>query len=149
MVQRKQKERYDEAKRFGQYQPGDLVLVYKTYRKEGLSEKLLHRFSGPYIVVRRSSSLNYNVTRQGQDKPIEVRVSTLKPFVDLDYDEILSNEETDQPIDGDDPDTRHSESSPNQRDEQPLQQETHHAKNAPERKRKKKLNRLQPTTEAV
>ena len=89
---------------------------------------------------------------QARDKTIEVHVSTLKPFVDRDYDEILSDEETDQPIDGADPDTRHSENSPTQPYEQPLQQEMHQEKNAPERKRfenEKKSKRLQATTEAV
>ena len=103
----------------------DLVLVYKLYRKKGPSEKLLHRFSGPYIVVRQSSSLNYIVKRQGQDKTIEVHVSTLKPFVDRDYDEILSDEETDdQPIDEADPDTQQPESSPIQPEELLNQPET-------------------------
>ena len=121
--------------------------MYKPYSKKGLSEKLLHRFSGPYIVVRQSSSLNYIVKRQGQDKTIKVHVSTLKPFVDRDYDEILSDEETDQPIDGADPETRHPESFPTQPDEHPLQQET--PRTEPERKRKKKSKPSQPTTEAV
>ena len=42
MAQIRQKERYDEEKRFGKYQPGDLVLVFQPYRKKGFSEKRFH-----------------------------------------------------------------------------------------------------------
>ena len=33
-IQQQQKERYDETKRYCKYQPNDLVLVYKPYRKK-------------------------------------------------------------------------------------------------------------------
>ena len=65
-IQQKQKERYDKAHRYGKYEPNDLVLVYKSYRKIRLSEKLLHRFMGPFIVVRQTAPSNYLVKRQGE-----------------------------------------------------------------------------------
>ena len=62
-VQERQKQRYDASHRPAEeFQPGE-VLVYKPFRKVGRAEKLLHRLLGPYSVVRRTSSLNYEVKR--------------------------------------------------------------------------------------
>ena len=45
------------------YSDGDLVLVYKPVRKVGKSEKLLHRWLGPFKIVRRTSEVNYEVQK--------------------------------------------------------------------------------------
>ena len=52
-VHLRQKAYYDANRRETQYGEGDLVLIYKPFRKVGKSEKLLHRWLGPYLVVRR------------------------------------------------------------------------------------------------
>lgn len=46
-VQEKQKKWYDARHNNLTFQKGDLVLVYKPIRKNGRSEKLLHRWIGP------------------------------------------------------------------------------------------------------
>ena len=57
------------------------MLVYKPYRKKGLSVKLLHRSTGPFIVLRQTGLSNYLVKRQGEEETHEVHVSAFKPYV--------------------------------------------------------------------
>ncbi|UYV76014.1 hypothetical protein LAZ67_13002151 [Cordylochernes scorpioides] len=54
-AQGKDKSRYDKSHRPVQYRTEDLVWVYTPVRKQGLSEKLLKRYFGPYKVVRQLS----------------------------------------------------------------------------------------------
>ena len=44
-----------------EFKVGTSVLIYKPIRKIGKSEILLHRWLGPYEVIRRISDLNYEV----------------------------------------------------------------------------------------
>jgi hypothetical protein len=82
LVQSKQKTRYDRKRRSVNFAEGNLVLVYRPIRKKGRSTKFLHRYFGPYKIIRRVSDLNYIVEplcgrRKKQDC---VHVSHLKPF---------------------------------------------------------------------
>lgn len=82
LVQSKQKTRYDRKRRSINFAEGNLVLVYRPIRKKGRSTKFLHRYFGPYKIIRRVSDLNYIVEplcgrRKKQDC---VHVSHLKPF---------------------------------------------------------------------
>jgi hypothetical protein len=61
MAQLKQAERYDSIHRDFIFRKDDLVLVYKPIRKKGRSQKLLHRWLGSYIVLRKTTSVNYEV----------------------------------------------------------------------------------------
>ena len=74
--------RNDEQRREAQYAENDLVLVYKPLRNIGKSEKLLHRWLGPYEIIRRTSDLNYEVQKvKGRDDVTDiVHVTNLKPF---------------------------------------------------------------------
>ncbi|UYV72118.1 hypothetical protein LAZ67_9001871, partial [Cordylochernes scorpioides] len=54
-AQEKDKFRYDKSHRPVQYRTEDLVWVYTPVRKQGLSEKLLKIYFGPYKVVRQLS----------------------------------------------------------------------------------------------
>ncbi len=57
-VQAKQKEAYDKGHRDAPvFEVGEEVLIYKPVRKVKRSEKLLHKFLGPYVVVRRLTQL--------------------------------------------------------------------------------------------
>ena len=56
---KRQKRAYDEGRSDAAYTVGDLVLVYKPIRKVGRAEKLLHRWLGSFVVIRRMSGLNY------------------------------------------------------------------------------------------
>jgi hypothetical protein len=81
-IQERQKELYDAKHREAlEFIPGQEVLVYKPFRKVGRSEKLLHRWIGPYVVVRRASALNYEVKKpRGKQKEL-AHVVRIKRFV--------------------------------------------------------------------
>jgi hypothetical protein len=81
-IQYKQKTRYERRRRSVNFAVGDLVLIYRPIRKKGRSTKFLHRYFGPYKIVRRVSDLNYIVEplRGRRKKQDCVHVSHLKPF---------------------------------------------------------------------
>ncbi|KAK4037903.1 hypothetical protein OUZ56_029928 [Daphnia magna] len=53
------------------YLPNEEVLVYKPIRKVSKSEKLLHRWFGPYTVVRQTTQSNYEL-RLGKSPKTEI-----------------------------------------------------------------------------
>ncbi|KZR98113.1 Uncharacterized protein APZ42_006617 [Daphnia magna] len=55
-VKEKQKETYDARHRELSFQTGDLVLILKPFRKVGKAEKLLHRWLGPFRVLRKTKA---------------------------------------------------------------------------------------------
>ncbi len=62
VMQEKQKAYYDKNRREADpFLPGDHVLVYKPTRKVGLAAKLLHCYHGPYLVVKQTTPLNYEL----------------------------------------------------------------------------------------
>ena len=80
-VKQRDKKQYDEKHREQQFEAGDLVLVYKPFRKVGKAEKLLHRWLGPFRVVRRTTPVNYEVINlSGKGKTDIVHVVSMKPF---------------------------------------------------------------------
>ncbi|UYV71491.1 K02A2.6-like [Cordylochernes scorpioides] len=84
-AQEKDKSRYDKSHRPVQYRAEDPVWVYTPVRKQGLSEKLLKRYFGPYKFVRQLSEVTYEVEalerrpRQRNIKDI-VHVLRMKPY---------------------------------------------------------------------
>jgi hypothetical protein len=81
-VQEKQKERYDMGHQVAkEFQPGEEVLVYKPIRKIGRAEKLLHHWHGPYVVQRKTASLNYEVKQKDKRKTEIVHVGKMKTFL--------------------------------------------------------------------
>lgn len=61
-MQRKQEKKYDEGRiEVTTYSPGEEVFINKPIRKIGKSEKLLHRWLGPYVVVRQTNPNNYEL----------------------------------------------------------------------------------------
>ena len=60
-VHLRQKAQYDKGRRHQKFKVGTSVLIYKPVRKVGKSEKLLHRWLGPYEVIRRITDLNYEI----------------------------------------------------------------------------------------
>lgn len=58
------------------------MLVFRPIRKRGCSEKLLHRFHGPFRIVRRLNEINFLIesVRFGKKHLDTVHVSKLKPF---------------------------------------------------------------------
>ncbi|KAI9553642.1 hypothetical protein GHT06_021567 [Daphnia sinensis] len=82
--QRKQKKLYDEGRREAlTYQPGAKVLIYKPIRKVRKLKKLLHRWFGPYTVIRQTTPSNYELCLGRSTRTKIVHVERLKPFLDL------------------------------------------------------------------
>ncbi|KAK8771367.1 hypothetical protein V5799_025390 [Amblyomma americanum] len=85
--QRTDSRHYNLRRRYVEYQPGDRVWVWTPIRRRGLSEKLLRRYFGPYKVIRRIGSLDYEVVPDGishlqqrRARSEVVHVVRLKPF---------------------------------------------------------------------
>lgn len=78
--------RYNIRHREVYYRPGDRVWVWTPIRRPGLSEKLLHRYFGPYKIVQRLSDVTYEVIPDGtagqrrQPRTETVHVVRLKPY---------------------------------------------------------------------
>lgn len=80
-AQEKQKQIYDAQHHDVSFQKGDVVLIHKPIRKKGRSDKLLHRWIGPYVVIRRTTPVKYEVKlQQGRHKSDIVHVVAMKPF---------------------------------------------------------------------
>lgn len=86
-LQAKSKERYDRSRNEGPvYQRGDLVLVRRTVRKLGRTQKFLPRFIGPFQIVERLFPTTYLVedvpTRRKRRvwRRFRAHVAQLKPF---------------------------------------------------------------------
>ncbi|UYV81532.1 hypothetical protein LAZ67_20001463 [Cordylochernes scorpioides] len=83
--QERDKSRYDQSHRPVHYQTGDLVWVFTPVRRQGLAEKLLKRYFGPYRANRQLSEVTYEVEplekrpRQRKTKDI-VHVQRIKPY---------------------------------------------------------------------
>ncbi len=83
-AQERQKRYYDKNRREAEvYDEGQQVLVYRPTRKVGRAEKLLHRWHGPYVVIRQITSLNYEVQLPDVRKSEVLHVERMKKFVDL------------------------------------------------------------------
>jgi hypothetical protein len=94
-VQERQKQRYEAQHRPAkEFQQGEEVLVYKPFRKVGRAEKLLNRWLGPYTVVRRTSSLNYEVTRPRSKQTESVHVVKMKRFIRKDEQTMADTEKS-------------------------------------------------------
>lgn len=77
---------YNSRRREVKYNPGDHVWVWTPIRHPGVSEKLLHRYFGPYKVLRRLTDVNYEVVPDGtvqtrrHPRPDIVHVVRMKPY---------------------------------------------------------------------
>ncbi|UYV63208.1 K02A2.6-like, partial [Cordylochernes scorpioides] len=96
-AQSKDKERYDKKHQEVTYKEGDLVLVFTPVRTVGLSEKLLKRYFGPYRVIRKISSVNYQVervtnTRRRRKTQDIVHVVRMKPYHDPEVQEQIAQD---------------------------------------------------------
>ncbi|UYV81653.1 K02A2.6-like, partial [Cordylochernes scorpioides] len=94
-AQSKEKERYDKKHQEVTYKEGDLVWVFTPVRTVGLSEKLLKRYFGPYRVIRKISSVNYQVegvknTRRRRKTQDIVHVVRMKPYHDPEVQEQIA-----------------------------------------------------------
>ena len=79
-----------------EFQPGEEVLVYKPIRKVGRAEKLLHHWHGPYVVQRKTASLNYEVKQKDKRRTEIVHVGKMKPFLGSEGEEVSNEEEAEE-----------------------------------------------------
>ncbi|UYV77696.1 K02A2.6-like, partial [Cordylochernes scorpioides] len=94
-AQSKDKELYDKKHQEVTYKEGDLVWVFTPVRTVGLSEKFLKRYFGPYRVIRKMSSVNYQVegvtdTRRRRKTQDIVHVVRMKPYHDPEVQEQIA-----------------------------------------------------------
>lgn len=94
--QRKQKERYDRARREARkYNRGDLILVRITSEPStGVSRKLTAKFKGPFRVYKILNNDRYEVEdiREGCKRVrTVVAVNHIKPWITIQNEEIVSN----------------------------------------------------------
>jgi hypothetical protein len=68
-------EKYKHLPKLPRYKIGDLILVYDPTTPPGTNAKLMRRWTGPYVVIRRISAVNYEVKAIN---PISNRVKSIK-----------------------------------------------------------------------
>lgn len=77
--QEKNKRSYDARRRSVVYHQGDLVYLWTPSRAKGKTTKLLHKYHGPFRLVRRVAENNWEVVDQTGKKRDVVNVARLKP----------------------------------------------------------------------
>ena len=94
ICQQDQKDYYDQRKRPAElFAVDDYVLVYKPIRKIGKSEKLLHRWHGPYRIIAQTDALNYEVKRPRAKKSEIIHVKDIKRYrLPLDWSDAEEDE---------------------------------------------------------
>ena len=97
VVHQRQKIVYDKNRRHTEYEIGDTVLIFKPFRTVGKAEKLLHRWLGPYRVLRQTSPLNYEVMldESKTGKTDTVHVVAMKPFYPSTFENLRPLPESD------------------------------------------------------
>ena len=73
---------YDSKRKHVVFKEGDSVLVYTPIRKVGFSEKLISRYLGPYVIVKRASDVSYLIREPRSGKQEFVHVSRMKMYWD-------------------------------------------------------------------
>lgn len=73
--------RYNSSRKQTIFNYGEWVLVDRPFRLKGRSEKLLHRFMGPYKIIKRVNNNLYVIQSLNPKKKRDtVYVSTMKRF---------------------------------------------------------------------
>ncbi|UYV79636.1 K02A2.6-like, partial [Cordylochernes scorpioides] len=103
--QERDKSRYDQSHRPVHYKTGDLVWVFTPVRRQGLAEKLLKRYFGPYRVnrqlskgeaVKKESARYFTIDRPAQCPDMQhvylvLRISCNQGVVPMMDEEMLSS----------------------------------------------------------
>ena len=77
---RRQKTSYDRRVQGAGYDEGDFVWLYNHTRKKGASQKLVSRWEGPYLIIRKLSNVNYRIQDKPRGKMRVVHFDRLKPY---------------------------------------------------------------------
>ena len=81
-------------------------MIYKPLRKVGKADKLIHRWLGPYSIMRLTTPVNYEVMRaDGEGKSDIVHVVRMKKYYTRDEE----NETTETVIQNEEPEKKRRE----------------------------------------
>ena len=80
--QKLMKERYDRNIYSRDFKPGDLVWIHFPEIMVGGSRKFFMNWSGPYIIVEKTSDTNFKVSQAHNSKILknEIHINRMKPF---------------------------------------------------------------------
>ncbi len=62
------------------YDRGDASWLHNPQKKKGICPKLMHRFDGPFLVIRRMSDVLYRIQKCPKSKPNVVHHDRLKAY---------------------------------------------------------------------
>ena len=82
IMQLQQKRHYDNGCIQMQYKEGDKAWVYYPIRRKGLSESLMHRWIGPYVVLKKLRDTTYRLLRCSNNSTTTAHVVRMKPYYD-------------------------------------------------------------------
>ena len=63
-----------------QYREGDKEWVFYPIRRKGLSESLMHRWIGPYVVLKKLRDTTYRLLRCSNNSTTTAHVVRMKPY---------------------------------------------------------------------
>jgi hypothetical protein len=78
-IKDKRDENNSNLKRIQSFHVGEYVMLYVPRTKRGISNKLCHKWKGPYSIVAQTSPVNYIIKNVENKKTDHVHVSRLKP----------------------------------------------------------------------
>ena len=80
LAQSRQKRCYDKGRRAVKYAAGAKVLVYFPIHRQGLSESMMHRWIGPFTIIRSMRVNTYSLRRYANGRITYAHVLRLNPF---------------------------------------------------------------------
>ena len=81
LAQARQKRCYDKDRQAVEYAIGAKVLVYFPIRRQGLSESMMHRWIGPFTVIRSMRANTYSLRRDANGRITYAHVIRMKPYL--------------------------------------------------------------------
>ena len=77
----KYKANYDKRQRKVEFKEGDQVMYFRSVPKQGLSQKLLPRWEGPFQVINRLGPVSYRIEREQRNLVAHVqKIRLYKPY---------------------------------------------------------------------
>ena len=81
LAQSRQKRCYDKGRRAVEYTAETKVLVYLPIRRQGLNESMMHRWIGPFTVLRSMRANTYSLRRDANGWMTYVHMMRMKAYV--------------------------------------------------------------------
>ena len=87
----RQKHYYDLRVKAASFETGDLVWLYSTRRRQGITPKWQRRYTGPYTVLECVGPVNYRIRRSAKSKAFVVHVDKLQAYIPPDTQTVWEN----------------------------------------------------------